>query len=317
MSEIDKAAKTHLGQSGSYAVYTDKFDPSLLVRMPRAEAREMWNVDAAQFVGVDVWRAYESTFLLNNGLPVSGTLKIVCPADSEYMVESKSLKLYLNTFDMCKMGDNLGSAIRKYKAAIADDLTRLLGKEIKVGFFTEALQYNVCPVFQRFQLVDLLAETDSADIFNDYSSKEDHLRFSIKSYAEKCNDSHVQGAYWGAQYISTNLLRSRCRHTKQKDSGSAYLFARADREITPMSFLKQIVSMREINEFHEFCAEKIFSSTLTQAEKAGVQLTDLMIGCLYARRGGIDINPIRATSWDLLFEGLLDPNTLCEKTIMQ
>ena len=112
MSEV--AAKT-LGSANSYAVYTDTFDPSQLNPMPRALARGDWNIKGDEFVGYDTWHCHEATFLLNNGLPIAGTLKIICPADSEFMVESKSFKLYLNTFDMCKMGDKIHDAIENYE----------------------------------------------------------------------------------------------------------------------------------------------------------------------------------------------------------
>ena len=95
MSEV--AAKT-LGSANSYAVYTDTFDPSQLNPMPRALARGDWNIKGDEFVGYDTWHCHEATFLLNNGLPIAGTLKIICPADSEFMVESKSFKLYIRYF---------------------------------------------------------------------------------------------------------------------------------------------------------------------------------------------------------------------------
>ena len=96
MNNLNDIASKSLGSSASYAVYTDKHDASLLNPMPRNLARDGWAIKGDEFVGYDTWHCHESTFLLNNGLPIAGTLKIVCPADSEFMVESKSAKLYLN-----------------------------------------------------------------------------------------------------------------------------------------------------------------------------------------------------------------------------
>jgi 7-cyano-7-deazaguanine reductase len=130
----DVASKT-LGSANSYAVYTDTFDPSQLNPMPRILARQDWGIKGDEFVGFDTWHCHEATFLLSNGLPVAGTLKIICPASSEFMVESKSFKLYLNTFDMCKMGDTLQEAIDNYEKQVQKDVSKAIGAEVKVGFF--------------------------------------------------------------------------------------------------------------------------------------------------------------------------------------
>ena len=105
MSELSKIASKTLGDSTSYAIYTDKYDPSLLNPMPRELGRKDWNIDKTKFRGYDVWNCHEASFLTNTGLPVAGTLKFCYSSDSEMMVESKSRKLFLNSFDMCKMGD--------------------------------------------------------------------------------------------------------------------------------------------------------------------------------------------------------------------
>lgn len=130
----DVASKT-LGSANSYAVYTDTFDPSQLNPMPRILARQDWGIKGDEFVGFDTWHCHEATFLLSNGLPVAGTLKVICPASSEFMVESKSFKLYLNTFDMCKMGDTLTEAIDNYEKQVQKDISKAIGAEVKVGFF--------------------------------------------------------------------------------------------------------------------------------------------------------------------------------------
>jgi 7-cyano-7-deazaguanine reductase len=311
---IDEAAATHLGQGGSYAVQTTQFDPTLLVRMPRQEARDEWGIKE-DFVGVDVWRAYEATFLLSNGMPVSGTLKIVYESRSKYMVESKSLKLYLNTFDMCEMGPAIQIATQKYVSQIERDLSKLLSTNVKVGFFSEMCgnyEDNIVELFPHHYLLD--REVHSLDKFTDYKGESNHIVFEATSFAEKENGG-------GNNFLSigyrSNLLRSRCRHTKQKDSGSIFITIRSSHQLYKESFLKQIVSLREVNEFHEFCAEKIYSTILEKAKEVGVEVKDLMITCLYARRGGIDICPSRATSWDMIPEPMMRIDLLEQKTIMQ
>ena len=118
----DIAAKT-LGTANSYAVYTTQFDASLLNPMPRSEGRKDWGIKGDEFHGWDVWHCHEATFLIDSGAPVAGTLKIKYSSDSKYMVESKSAKLYINSFDMCKMGATVEKAISAYEKQIADDLS--------------------------------------------------------------------------------------------------------------------------------------------------------------------------------------------------
>ena len=130
----DIASKT-LGSSASYAVHTDKFDPSLINPMPRAEARESWGIDPKSFVGFDTWHCHEATFLTDTGIPIAGTLKMVYSANSEFMIESKSAKLYLNTFDMCKMGKTKKKAIANYEKQISSDISAALKTKVKVKFF--------------------------------------------------------------------------------------------------------------------------------------------------------------------------------------
>lgn len=270
----DIAAKT-LGDSTSYAVYTDKFDASLLNFMPRAAARKEWGITGDEFDGFDVWHCYEATFLLDSGQPVAGTLKMKFPVSNSHVVESKSMKLYLNTFDMCRMGRSFMEAIRNYENQIAADL-KAGGLDVEVRFFSAhvlhaAMGAQTSPhVFARAKLLDVDATTP----FTDFTSQASHI---------KPHDPRLNGLS-SAHLLFTNVLRSRCRHTKQKDSGSAFLslVGVPNNE----AILKQIVSLREVNEFHEFCAEKLFVELSKGYKDVGVFL-------LYSRRGSLDIHPIR------------------------
>lgn len=311
-SELDRAAATHLGTGGSYAVYTDKPDKSLLVRMPREDGRKEHYINPDRFVGVDVWHAHESTFLLHNGLPVAGTLKIVYSAHSKWMVESKSLKLYLNTFDMYRVNSlKIEKGVVLYVEEIKNDLEDLLEVSVDVGFFSEVLnnypQNLVHIPEEKYKLLDLLVQ-DIDERF-DYALQHNYLKFQSDFRVFK-----EEGKRNFSRWLRTNLLRSRCRHTKQKDSGSMYLYYNGDKDLVPRSVLNQVISLREVNEFHEFCAEKLFSAFM---ESKDVVVRDLHIFCLYARRGGIDINPVRATSWDLIPEEIISAEMLIDKTIIQ
>jgi len=299
----DIASKT-LGSSASYAIYTEQFDPSLLNPMPRILAREGWGINGDEFVGFDTWHCHEATFLLNNGYPVAGTIKFVYPSDSEFMVESKSAKLYMNSFDMCKMGETLKEAIYNYENQITTDLTNAIGKPVKVKFFPSESS-GLFPLRDYQDLYTVLADTASQITITDYSAQQDHLEF-YKIHPE--DHASVSDKFF------TNALRSRCRHTKQKDTGAAYIhiITKNGMRVKPESLFKQIVALREVNEFHEFCAEKLFTSIMAHAE-----VQDCVVTLLYSRRGSLDINPTRASSRHLLPHILGDTNHYTEKAMGQ
>ena len=299
-SITDIASKT-LGSSASYAVYTEQFDPSLLNPMPRVLARDGWGIKGDEFVGFDTWHCHEATFLLNNGVPIAGTVKYVYPADSEFMVESKSAKLYMNSFDMCKMGDTVEEAIKNYERQITVDLTNAIGRDVKVKFFKSGTT-GLFPLSNYVDLYDIVNKASSVEI-TDYDAKENHLKFIEQPNSVTFTDN---------KYF-TNALRSRCRHTKQKDTGAAYInIITKGTIVDPVSLFKQIVSLREVNEFHEFCAEKLLTSIMEHKE-----VVDCVVTLLYSRRGSLDINPSRATKRHLLPVLLSDTNVYTEKAMGQ
>lgn len=300
MSEV--AAKT-LGSANSYAVYTDTFDPSQLNPMPRALARGDWGIKGDEFVGYDTWHCHEATFLLNNGLPMAGTLKIVCPASSEFMVESKSFKLYLNTFDMCKMGDTIPQAIENYEKQVAKDISACIGAEAKVAFFRqgEEKMYEGDPGAFYLDMLRLIGNKDlEAMEVTDYDGKESHFKVIPSAGGEDL-------------FVMTNLLRSRCRHTKQKDTGAAYFrIVTKTGTVDLQSLLKEVIALREVNEFHEFCSEKLFKAITNHPD-----VEDCVVMLLYARRGSLDINPVRASKEYLIPKELIDTGFYTKKAMGQ
>lgn len=300
MSEV--AAKT-LGSANSYAVYTDQFDPSQLNPMPRALARGDWGIKGDEFVGYDTWHCHEATFLLDNGLPMAGTLKIVCPANSEFMVESKSFKLYLNTFDMCKMGATIPQAIENYEKQVTKDISACIGAEVKVAFFREGEQkmFEGDPGALYIDMLRLIGnkELEAMEI-TDYASKENHFTVIPSAGGEDL-------------FVMTNILRSRCRHTKQKDTGAAYFrIVTKTGTVDLKSLLKEVISLREVNEFHEFCSEKLFTNIMKHPD-----VEDCVVMLLYARRGSLDINPVRASKEYLIPKELIDTGFYTKKAMGQ
>lgn len=301
----DIAAKS-LGSDNSYAVFTDTFDPSLLVPMPRALAREEYGITGKEFTGWDAWHCHEATFLLNNGVPVAGTLKIVYSSDSEFMVESKSIKLYLNTFDMCKMGNTIASGIKKYEKQVSEDLTKALNTSVHVKFhknFADVSANN--PVYDYEDIYEYMGD----DIYH-----MDNIDYNVDNTYQVTKKSLTPSKKSKVYKFGTNVLRSRCRHTKQKDTGSGYIYLELEPgyELNVENVLRQILQLREKNEFHEFCSEVLFTKFINQE---GVK--ECMITLLYARRGSLDINPVRASKSELIPQVMKDVNLYTKKAMGQ
>ena len=313
MNNLNDIASKSLGSSASYAVYTDKHDASLLNPMPRNLARDGWAIKGDEFVGYDTWHCHESTFLLNNGAPIAGTLKYTYSSDSKYMVESKSAKLYLNTFDMCKMGNTVEDAILNYEQQVKTDLEHALETGVDVKFFKSGDDINeIFPMAGYIDLQSFLGSDIQTLDINDYNAEQNHLEFEQVNFSGYGYSVKDNKALYSNRFFS-NALRSRCRHTKQKDTGAAYIAINTlGSVLKPASLFKQIVSLREVNEFHEFCAEKLYTEIMKCPE-----VDSCCVTLLYSRRGSLDINPTRATSFDMLPPVLINPKYYTKKAMGQ
>jgi len=283
---INDFASKSLGSENSYAIYSEKYDPSLLVKMPRYLARQEIKVSNSPF-GVDVWHGYECTFLLNNGLPISGILKFVYPSSSFFMVESKSMKLYLNTFDMCKLGEEEVEAVENYLHLVGSHLSEcleILPSSLILSFHSDS--NFILPKLDLNSLINLESLVSKDDKFN-YSEL-----VEINNHIKTLEIKEVEERTKNWTFYKTNILRSRCRHTKQKDTGYGFFFIKTSIDVTidPLSLLKQVLALRETNEFHEFCSEKLYTAI---KETEGVE--ECCVVLMYVRRGGLDINPIRSS----------------------
>jgi 7-cyano-7-deazaguanine reductase len=261
---------THLGKQSSYPQY---YDPSVLVAVPRILNREQYGLSNGElpFKGVDVWHAYEFSFLTKKGVPVVGMLKLIYPATNEFLVESKSLKLYLNSFNMERIGESRSEGISTVVEIIKKDLSELLKCEVLVSYFDNTSQSSGSD-FDDFIILENSIDIDSLRC--------DHYNETI----ELLDQSPYSGTIrWG-----THLLRSNCKITHQPDWGSLYIKMEGTCLPTPESFLKYIVSLRNENHFHEEICEMVFKRITDKYSPRR-----LMIACLYTRRGGIDICPVR------------------------
>lgn len=297
-NKVTEIAGKHLGKVGGEG-YKDQYDPDLLVGIPRSLNREAYGIDDNNlpFTGYDVWNAYEVSVLTHRGLPVSGMMKIVCPASSLTHVESKSIKLYLNSYNMTRMGETAEQAKSIFEARVAKDLTLLLQKEVQVQMFTDEASDSFH--FNGFIKLDHLTELDAIE-FDNYYSDADALKIAY--------------TYETAQEykIQSDLLRSNCRVTNQPDWGDVFIHMVGKNEPDFTSLAEYIVSHRKVSHFHEEVVEMMFTHLMEAYNP-----DELMVTALYTRRGGIDINPIRATSEDMIPRKYWDPTVRLKKTLRQ
>jgi 7-cyano-7-deazaguanine reductase len=292
-NNIDKV----LGQRvDSPSTYT----PEILVREERQRNRTHLdlNNDSLPFIGYDIWNGYECSALTDNGLPVTCVAKVVYPATNPYIVESKSMKLYWNSFNMQPMGKNTEEVLKNIKETASKDLSSLLETTVEVFLFSQiqSKDFPLREVWMRDYDPGLwipLEKIKSAESikFTVFNENADLL---------VANEAEITKQHF---YMST-LLRSNCKITKQPDSGDIFIYYKAGKEVTEQSLLEWIVSFRNECHFHEEICEAAYKRLWDLLEPE-----ELMVTCFYARRGGWDIVPTRASKKELLDQHLIDPGT--------
>ena len=301
-AEVISIASKHLGQVGG-AGYSDTYDPSLLVEIPRYLNREAYGIDDNDlpFVGGDVWNAYEVSAITSKGLPVVGMLKIWYSADSKLHVESKSIKLYLNSFNMTQLGDTAQECIELLEKRVSKDLSELLQTDVKVAMYTS--DFTPTYSFKGYAELGALVDLDAIE-FTSYHSDASQLETE-----EVDEDFQLNGIK-----VQSNLLRSNCRVTNQPDWGDVFIHIKPKAGVVPnlQSLAKYIVSHRQVSHFHEEICEMIYMHL-----KEAYNPEELMVACLYTRRGGLDINPIRASHKELIPNFFTDIECRMAKTLRQ
>ena len=293
---VKEIASKHLGKVGGDG-YSDQYNAGLLVKIPRNLNREGYGLTGKEFVGVDVWNAYEVSAITTKGQPVAGMLKIVCPSDSENHVESKSIKLYLNSFNMTQIGDNAADCISGIEARVKRDLDELLETNTTVSFYASEFETEPLSFSDEYEDLGEVVDLDQIDFT------------AFKSDADQLQEADYEG---DEVKLRSNLLRSNCRVTNQPDWGDVFIYMKGGSLPGADSLAKYIVSHRTVSHFHEEICEMIFSHL---TERFGPD--QLMVSCLYTRRGGIDINPIRATHQSLIPEFFTNPAYIIRKTLRQ
>ena len=255
-----------LGKTTVYAAY---YDASLLFPIPRQEKRAELAIcdDALPFVGHDEWNAYEISWLNPKGKPCVALGQFHVPANTPNLIESKSLKLYLNSFNQ-----TVFASLADVQQRIAHDLSVAAGGEIKVDLRSlSAINERKITVLPGLLL--------------------DELDVSCEIYQPDSNLLRVTGGL-ASETVHSHLLKSNCLVTGQPDWASVVVQYEGA-PIEHASLLQYIVSFRQHNEFHEQCVERIFTDI-----QARCQPNKLSVWARYTRRGGLDINPWRSSHAD-------------------
>jgi 7-cyano-7-deazaguanine reductase len=250
---------------GKPTEYKNQYDKSLLTPIPRSIGRkELALPKELPFFGFDLWNCYEVSWLNKSGKPCVKFLDFEVPANSEYLIESKSLKLYLNSFNNTKFENESEVA-----NIIQKDLSDTANANVNIKISTLA-KYNLSQIsqFSGKSIDDLDVE------ISDYNVKSELLELAE-------NNNYVE------EILFSDLLKSNCLITNQPDWASIQI-KYSGTQIDHKSLLKYIISFRNHNEFHEQCVEHIFNDIMTKCKPK-----TLTVFAKYTRRGGIDINPLR------------------------
>lgn len=272
MNRTDEIAATHLGKKSEGS---ETYNPSLLVAIPRFENRKQYNIqnNNLPFEGWDVWHAYEFSAMTENGIPVTRLMKLKYNCTSEFLVESKSLKLYLNSFNMTKFGNTITECLEICKKTIEKDLSEKLETEVTVNFIENKAE--------RFEIF-----TNFENIMNSVDEK----TLKVEKFKEAPELLETEETEKEQNYhLMFDSLRSNCRVTHQPDFGDLYLYYRSKKHILEDSIVKYLSSFRSEYHFHEECCEMIYKRLLDLLDSGD----ELFVCALYTRRGGIDICPVR------------------------
>lgn len=252
---------------GQNTEYKSQYDASLLQPVPRRLNREGLGIVEQQPFnqGADVWTCYELSWLNSNGLPQVAIADVEIDFKSENLIESKSFKLYLNSFNQTKF-----ASIEEVEQTLTRDLSQCASGQVSVR-------------------IHKLADYTNQPIVNFSGECIDEQEIQIESYT--FSNQHLENVAEDEiveETLVSHLLKSNCLITSQPDWGSVqihYVGKRLNRE----KLLRYLVSFREHNEFHEQCVERIFTDLMQFAKPE-----KLTVYARYTRRGGLDINPFRS-----------------------
>ncbi len=252
---------------GKKSAYDEMYNPDRLYPIPRAGKRQEIGVDPVQlpFYGFDCWNHYEVSWLNAKGKPMVAIAELFYDCSSPNLIESKSLKLYFNSFNNTRI-----QSVRELENKIKKDLQERVGAEVWVH--VHLLEATSQFAIQQPLIGELL---DNLDI--------ECSVYLVEPSFLTVSDEIVE------ETLFSNLLKSNCLVTNQPDWGSVQIIYKG-KKINREGLLKYLVSYRNHNEFHEQCIERIFVDIMNYCKPE-----KLTVYGRYTRRGGLDINPYRST----------------------
>ena len=273
-----KPLETH-GILGQSTHYPKTYAPDMLYPIPRALGRANLALPAdALSIGMDWWHVFEMSWLNSHGISQVAMARLAIPATSDYIVESKSLKLYFNSLNFTKFDNQ-----QAVKATVEKDLSACLKTDVTLEIFEINIANSLAISAPQGECIDNALDNSDKKI----AIVSDVDPSSLTVAHQGASDSQLQ-------ILHSHLLRSNCPVTNQPDWGT--LEIRIDSQpIDRAGLLEYILSFRQHNGFHEQCVEQIFSD-LTQVFAPKT----LIVRAWYTRRGGIDINPYRVSDISLL-----------------
>lgn len=269
--------------------YPTEYSPETLYPIERSMGRDVigWQDDKLA-VGVDWWHAFELSWLNAQGVSQVAIARFGIPASSPFIVESKSLKLYLNSINFTKF-----ASWDEVQALIAKDLSSCVQAEVTAQLFGLDDKHSGLLIAQPEGVCidDALANSSEKVALTEHPDAS-----LLESKADDNNLASNNTAEVAQPYtFYSNLLRSNCPVTNQPDWGTLAVSITSDKAFDEASMLRYILSFRQHNGFHEQCVEQIFADLSKHYEPS-----ELMVRAWYTRRGGIDINPCRVSDIKLL-----------------
>lgn len=256
---------------GKTTDYISQYNADLLQGVPRSLNRDSLSLtaDNLPFQGEDVWYGYELSWLNSKGKPVVAVAEFRFPCTSTNIVESKSFKLYLNSFNQSKF-----SSWQSVESTLKKDLSAIACADAQVSLYP----VDNCPA--------LAIQSNTSICIDDLDIEIDTFTLTpeILSSAIDNNEEQV------SEQLVCHLLKSNCLITNQPDWASVYI-EYTGKKICHESLLRYLISFRQHNEFHEQCVERIYCDI-----QQFCQVDQLTVFARYTRRGGLDINPFRSST---------------------
>ena len=263
--------------------YPTEYSPETLYPIARSMGRDVigWQDDKLE-VGIDWWQAFELSWLNERGISQVAIARFGIPASSPFIVESKSLKLYLNSINFTEFG-----SWEIVQTLIATDLSKCVQAEVQVELFELEDEHSGL----------LIAQPDGICIDDALADSTEKVALTLHPDASllERNTSEAKISEGKAFSFYSNLLRSNCPVTNQPDWGTLAVSITSSKVVNQANMLRYILSFRQHNGFHEQCVEQIFADLSQYYEPS-----ELMVRAWYTRRGGIDINPCRVSDIALL-----------------